>query len=176
MASKTYTAEEKAAYKAGLAAAKKKGGAAPKRTRRTTTPKGRKGKAGSGRTRSKSAKRASGCIYYNSYKGADGSTVNSPKIWAWRYYGSGANRKKMEMTCYLSKNDGKAKTGTSTDVGRVFVCNIVIVGETESKATGWWSEQYEKLTISSLGLVANPKLSGGGYFGRGGSRYKDKVK
>lgn len=171
-----YTDAEKAAYKAGLAAAKKKGGAAPKRTRRTAAPKGRKRKATTGGRKKSTGKRASGCIYYNSYKGANGDTVNSPKIWAWRYYGSGANRKKMEMTCYLSKNDGKAKTGTSTDVGRVFVCNIVIVGESESKATGWWSEQYEKLTISSLGLVANPKLSGGGYFGRGGSRYADKVK
>lgn len=159
---KSYTDEEKAAYKAGKAAAAK-GGAKASTTKRTAKPKGEK----------KQGKKRSGCILYDSYKGADGKQVDRPKIFAWRF---SKQHGKQTMTAYLDKNDGAPRNGTSTDVCTMFVCNITTEGVGTTVASGVYSKKYRKLSITNLSLVANPFAKDGGYFGRGGSQYKDKVK
>lgn len=159
-----YTDAEKAAYKAGKAAS---GKAPAARTRRTAAPRLRKAKA-----KAKGKKR-SGCILYESYKGADGKQVDRPKIFAWRF---SKMHGKQTMTAYLDKNDGAPRNGTSTDICQIFVCNITTQGVGETVATGVYSKKYRKLSITNLDLVANPFADNGGYFGRGGSQYKDKVK
>jgi len=169
MASK-YTEAERAAYKRGLDAAKKKGKrSGTTASRSTSRRKGRKANS----TRKGTPKRASGCIYYNpGWKRQDGSESDVPKIFAWRYFGKGANRKKQTMTAYLDKNGGKPRKGDADCT--VWVCNLVTVGESSSTETGVLGK-FGKLNITKLGLVANPQLAGGGYFGRGGSAYRGKV-
>lgn len=172
MASKKYTEAEQEAYKRGLAAAGKKTKRSRSGSTATRSTARRKGRAAYG-TRKRTAKRASGCIYYNpGWKRSDGSTSDVPKIFAWRYFGKGANRVKQTMTAYLDKNGGKPRRGDADCT--VWVCNLITVGQSSSTETGVLGK-YGKLNITKLGLVCNPQLEGGGYFGRGGSAYRGKV-
>lgn len=158
MAKKEYTLEEQLAYYKKKAAGKGSG-----KKRSTTTKK----------KSDKDAPKRSGCTYEANYKDKDGNPTGRPKIWGWRLSKRHGFQK---FTAYLSKDDGKPQNGTSVDVCRVFVVNIVTEGVGEQTATGVWSMEHKKLSITKLGLVANPSAPRGGYFGRGGERYKDKVK
>jgi hypothetical protein len=166
MAKKEYTDAEKIAWLQKKLAAKNGGG--------------NKKAASKGKDDGKDAPKRSGCKYESSYEagedskhGKKGETINRPKIWGWRI----SKRLGFQsFTAYLGKDDGKPQNGTSEDVCRVFVVNIVTEGVGEQTATGVWSMEHKKLSITKLGLVANPSAPRGGYFGRGGERYKDKVK
>ena len=167
-----YTQEQKDAYAAGKAAAAKKKTAAGKRSGSTATRTAKR-LGGKRKKATGDYKKRSGCRYEDSYKGRDGKIVDRPKIWGWRI---DSKLGFQSFVAYLDKNDGLPRNGTSGDICRVFVVNITTKGLGESKATGVYSLKYKKLSITSLGLVANPSAPRGGYFGRGGSRYKDKVK
>ena len=175
MPRKQYTEAEKAAYKAGLAA---KGGArsrgtAATRTKKRTAKTYAKGKA---KGKSKGGKR-SGCIYYEHYTDANGNRVDRPKVFGWRYI-PGVGRQ--TFNAYLDKNDGAPRNPKSKESGescRVFVVNLVTEGIGEATHTGVYSLKYRKLSITKLGLVANPfTKTAGGYFGKGGARYRNKIK
>lgn len=174
-----YTAAQKAKYWADKAA--EEGGSKP--ARKAAANRTAKGKRSGtvatrvGRRRTKKQgdyKKRSGCFYEESYTNkTTGEVVNRPRIWGWRI------DKKLgfqSFVAYLDKNDGAPRNGTSTDVCRVFVVNITTKGLGESKATGVWSVRWRKLSITKLGLVANPFAANKGYFGRGGSQYADRVK
>jgi hypothetical protein len=158
---------ENEAYKRGLAAGQKKSG------KKSSSSKGKGGKKGKG-------PKSSGCVYEESYKagpkskfGSEGETVNRPKIWGWR-------RSKLHgfqtFTAFLSKDNGAPQNGTSSDDCLVFVVNLQTEGRAPERMTAVWSKKYRKLSMTDAQLVANPFANDGGYFGRGGSRFKDKVK
>ena len=111
----------------------------------------------------------SGCKLVREFKYANGTV--GPMLWGWRI------SKKFgfqSFTAYLSKNDGKPSTGT--DKGLVFVVNMKVEGlGLLPPQTGWWSFEYKKLTLSDASLVANPDAPDGGYFGRGGERYRKQA-
>ena len=163
MAKKQYTDAEKIAWlQAKLAA---KGGS--KKSSSKGKPKGER-------------KKRSGCTYEESYKagpdskhGKEGETIERPKIWGWR---KSKQHGFQSFTAYLGPNNGAPKNGTSPDECLVFVVNLETEGAAPATLTGVWSKKYRKLSMTSASLVANPFANDGGYFGRVGSHYKDKVK
>jgi hypothetical protein len=179
-AKKGYSNAQKAEYYAGLAAAE--GGDKPAKKRPAKRTSARKSGTTATRTRRRvggkrkfnpdTYKKRSGCFYEESYKDKNGNIVERPKIWGWRI---DAKLGFQSFVAYLDKNDGLPRNGTSGEICRVFVVNITTKGLGESKATGVYSMKYKKLSITKLGLVANPRGGRGGYFGRGGSQYRDKV-
>jgi hypothetical protein len=112
----------------------------------------------------------SGCKIKTDFKYKNGTV--GPMLWGWRL------SKKfgfVSFTAYLGKDDGKPSTGT--DKGYNMVVNVTVEGLGKlPPQQGWWSKEYHKLTISDGDTVANPNAARGGYYGRGGERYKDKVK
>lgn len=159
-----YTEEQKAAYKAGLAAAKKKGTRGSTAGRAKARTDKRRKKPGKGKKRSK-------CQMVESYILADGSVANRPKITGYRIaQGIGYQR----FSAFLGANDGIPKNPESRDRFRNFVVNLVSgAGKTTCNAV--YDSTYGKLKFIELGLVANPKAPNGGYFGPGGSRLKGKA-
>jgi hypothetical protein len=159
----TYTDEQRAAYKAGLAAAKKKGSPA------------RKGSGTAARTprrRKTIGKKRSGCKMEESYTiKATGEHINRPRIRGWRISKEIGFQ---SFTAFLGANNGEPKNPESRDRFRNFVVNMKSqLGTSTENAV--YDNQYGKLKFIELGLVANPKAANGGYFGKGGARYKDKA-
>jgi hypothetical protein len=172
---KTYTDAEKAEYwKKRAQGGKAKRGTSRKRSATRTTS--RKRKTGNGKY-----KKRSGCKMEDSYIagpnskfGKPGERVERPHIFGWR-------RSKQHgfqtFSAFLGKNNGEPQNGTSSEICRVFVVNITTQGVGTQRVRGVWSVKYNKLTIGDgIDLVANPNAKNGGYFGRGGKRYRDKVK
>ena len=165
MAKTEYTDEQKAAYKAGLAAAKKKGGGRTRSADRTTKARGRYGKG--------KGKKPSGCKAPAKHITKEGA--ETVKIFAWRKLPGGGRQL---LNAYLGPDGGKPKNGTSQDVCTTFICNLITPGVAKETASGVWSERFKKLTINAPGmtLVANPDGGPGGYFGPGGKALRNKIK
>jgi hypothetical protein len=161
MAKREYTLEEQLEYYKKKASGK--GGS----SRKSSGTRTRSGKSG------KDAPKRSGCVLVEDYKDKDGNHTGQPMLWGWRLSKRFGFQK---FTAYLSKDGGAPQNGTSTDVCLVFVVNLETEGIGKQTLTGVWSKKYKKLTITDAGLVANPSAPRGGYFGRGGERFKDKVK
>lgn len=113
----------------------------------------------------------SGCTLVKEFKYKDGTI--GPMLWGWRIskrFGF------QSFTAYLSQNGGEPKSDKGKGKGLVFVVNQKVEGLGLLKEqTGWWSLEYKKLTISDASLVANPYAEHGGYFGRGGERYRKQA-
>jgi hypothetical protein len=162
-ARRQYTQEEKDAYWAARGGRPARGSA---RGRGYDRARSRKG------TTNSPAKKRSGCTLVEDYKEKNGNHTGQPMLWGWRIskrFGF------QSFSAYLDKNGGAPRNGTSTDECLVFVVNLETEGIGKQTLTGVWSKKYKKLSITSAGLVANPNADRGGYFGRGGSQYKDKV-
>lgn len=113
----------------------------------------------------------SGCKLEKEFKYKDGTV--GPMIWGWRISKKFGFQK---FTAYLSKDGGRPQSGEHKDDCLVFVVNIITEGLGKQPAqSGVWSKENKKLSITDASLVANPNAARGGYFGRGGKRYKDKV-
>lgn len=163
-----YTDEQKAAYKAGVAAAKKK--TTPARKTGTAATRGKK-RTDARRTKGKGKKR-SGCTAADSYTNRQtGELVQRPMIRAWRI---DKNFGFQALVAFLSKNDGMPKNEAN---GERFRNMVVTLTSKAGKSTvnGVFDSKYNKLKLIDLGLVANPYAPNGGYFGPGGSRLKAKA-
>jgi hypothetical protein len=164
VAKKTYTDEERAAYKAGLAAAKKKTSRGSSAGRSKTRTDKRRTKPAKGKKRSK-------CEMVESYKLANGDVVNRPRIKGYRISKDTGYQK---FTAFLGANEGIPKKEESRERFRNFVVNMVSGGHSTTE-NAVYDSKYRKLKFINLGLVANPFAPNGGYFGPGGARLRDKV-
>ncbi|RYE91475.1 MAG: hypothetical protein EOO37_00085 [Cytophagaceae bacterium] len=173
---KTYSDAEKAEYwKKRAQGGKTTKGAATKRSGSRSSSRKRASRARNG-----NYKKRSGCRYEESYIagpnskfGKQGERVDRPKIWGWRIHPKLGFQ---SFEAYLSKNDGIPKDGINADKCRVFVVNIHTKGIGTTRVNGVYNLKYRKLSMTKEELVANPNADNGGYFGRGGSRFKNKVK
>lgn len=162
-----YTDDQKAAYKAGLAAAKKKAparkaAAAPRKPK----PVGKKTNP------VRKGKKRSGCTAADNYTNrATGEVVQRPMIRAWRI---DKNFGYQTLVAFLSKNDGMPKNEANGDRFRNMVVTLTSKAG-KSTVNGVFDAKYNKLKLIDLGLVANPYANDGGYFGPGGSRLKAKA-
>ncbi|MGI4872022.1 MAG: hypothetical protein ACRYFX_12695 [Janthinobacterium lividum] len=156
--SDSYTEAERKAYAAGKAA-KSKDGSGKKKKEKKLGPDGLPVKR-------------SGCVLVPDFKYKNGTI--GPMLYGWRL------SKKfgfVKFNAYLSQDGGRPQSGDHKDECLVFVVNMTVEGLGKLPAqSGVWSLKYKKLSMTDAGLVANPNAKRGGYFGRGGERYKDKVK
>jgi hypothetical protein len=158
--SEHYTEAERKAWAAGKAAASK-GGTKEKKAKKAKKlgPDGLPVKR-------------SGCVLVKEFKYKDGTV--GPMLYGWRI---SKKHGYQEFSAYLSKDGGRPQSGDNADKCLVFVVNIKTDGLGKlPPQSGVWSLEHKKLSITDAGLVANPNAARGGYFGRGGERYKDKVK
>lgn len=160
MSDNNYTEAERKAWAAGKAAAgKSKGATGKKKKEKKLGPDGLPVKR-------------SGCTLVADFKYKNGTI--GPMLYGWRL------SKKfgfVKFNAYLSQDGGRPQSGEHKDDCLVFVVNTTVEGLGKlPPQSGVWSKEHKKLSMTDAGLVANPHAKRGGYFGRGGSRFKDKVK